>query len=126
MTTVDEAFQSAERPLMATTAFDYLYRDASNYKIAGTVLLAGAVSTEENRLVEERLHEGEMFIAEQVLLPSLQAQLAAEFGSSPDDHCWHTFVGWRQADASEGGGSATKGMTVAKLVNNFRTVIRLD
>ena len=75
------------------TKFEYAYRDASNYKAHGHILLEGTLSIEERDEVISRLDGGKFFIAEQVQVPSLYEALY-EFSGGPtaDDHCWHEFV----------------------------------
>ncbi len=78
------------------TAFEYMYRDAGNFKAFGSVLLEGSVSEADQSIVESRLSSGEFFIAEQVDVPPLYAQLYRwSGGRTASDHCWHQFEGFR-------------------------------
>ena len=75
---------------MTNIRFIYLYRDASNYKQHGEVIL----SNETQRTVEEidqqvrsLLSDGSFFIARQVQLEERFFAIVNE-----DDHPWHEFV----------------------------------
>ena len=57
------------------TAFDYMYRDAVNFKAFGTAILDGHLQPEDKQLIRQRFSSGEFFIAEQVGIPSLYRQL---------------------------------------------------
>ena len=79
------------------TAFDYLYRDAGNFKAFGSVLLDGPVTNADEELVRQHLDGSEYFIAEQVGVPPLYDQLYGwSDGPTASDHCWHEFVGFRE------------------------------
>ena len=79
------------------TAFEYMYRDAGNFKAFGTVTLKGAVSRADEKLVRERLDSGEFFIAEQVGVPPLYGRLYQwSDGPTQSDHCWHEFTEFRR------------------------------
>jgi hypothetical protein len=77
-------------------AFDYLYRDASNYKAFGTVYLRGTLTRAEQRDLVSYLESGEFFVAEQIGIPALRNFLLG-FDRTPseDDHVWHAFEGFR-------------------------------
>ena len=55
--------------------FDYLYRDASNYKSWGSLLLEGSATKTDLELLRACLESGEFFISEQVGIPPLYAGL---------------------------------------------------
>lgn len=82
--------------------FEYLYRDASNFKSWGGVLLAGKVDPNVLARLKSRFDSGEFFVAEQLGLPTLYGELW-KFSDGPinADHVWHTFYALRPADASE-------------------------
>lgn len=63
------------------TRFEYLYRDAANYKQFGEVILSGILSMEE---LCPFLRDQSLFIPSKVGLPDLQPK---EW--STDDHIWH-------------------------------------
>jgi len=88
---------------MMITQFEYLYRDAGNYKAFGSVLLDGALSAEELEQVRALLPDEGLFIAEQIGVPSLYGQLYQwSDGPTQDDHCWHEFLTIKVVDESEG------------------------
>jgi len=99
---------SEEAPL---TGFEYRYRDAGNFKASGRLLLTGSLSESERDEIIARLEDSELFIAEQIGIPTLYGQLyAINGGPNDDDHCWHEFVrfcdigaGARDAPASGSG-----------------------
>ena len=84
------------------SVFSYLYRDASNYKAYGRLLLKGTASVADVESLQQRFESGEFFIAEQLGIPALYADLWA-FSSGPtaDDHVWHTFEELSAATASD-------------------------
>ena len=84
---------------MMITQFEYLYRDAGNYKAFGAVLLDGPLSTEELERVPGLLANDGRFIAEQIGVPALYGQLYQwSDGPTQDDHCWHEFLAIRVVD----------------------------
>lgn len=78
--------------------FEYLYRDASNYKSWGTLVLRGAATASDLEVLKSKFESGEFFIAEQLGIPPLYAELW-EFSNGPsiDDHVWHSFHALRLA-----------------------------
>lgn len=87
---------------MATTLFNYLYRDAGNYKAWGTVALDGEVDRELWQAALGKLDAGEYFVAEQLDVPPLYDALYKwSGGPTSADHCWHTFVDIEMADEAE-------------------------
>src|SRR5690606_3750149 len=82
--------------------FEYLYRDAGNYKAWGSLLLTGTVSAEHEAAFRECLDSGEFFVAEQVGVPSLQQELwTLSGGPTEDDHGFHEFHGFRPATGED-------------------------
>ena len=84
------------------SVFEYCYRDASNYKSWGFLLLHGAASNADIDDVQRHFDSGDYFIAEQVCIPPLYAELW-RFSGGPtiDDHVWHTFHALRPATAQD-------------------------
>lgn len=80
------------------SVFEYLYRDGSNYKSWGTLVLRGATTTADLEVLKSKFESGEFFIAEQLGIPPLYAGLW-EFSNGPniDDHVWHSFYALRPA-----------------------------
>ncbi|MDI1274925.1 hypothetical protein [Polaromonas sp.] len=82
--------------------FEYCYRDASNYKSWGTLLLQGHASNLDIEDLQRHFDSGCYFIAEQLRIPPLYAELwAFSGGPSIDDHVWHTFHTLRPATAQD-------------------------
>ena len=104
------------------SVFSYLYRDASNYKAYGQLLLTGAATAADVKSLRQRFESGEFFIAEQLGIPALYAELWA-FSSGPtsDDHVWHTFDGLKLATADD----LTLPIfgTVESLTKNIKSVV---
>lgn len=98
------------------SVFEYFYRDASNYKAFGSVLLAGNATNADRAEIEAKLTSDGVFVAEFVGLEPLQARL--EGFPSGDDHIWHEYGGLRAAMADEVGELACWG-TVEALVEQF-------
>jgi len=88
---------------MPHTLLSYRYRDASNYKAHGAVLLSGEPTPELRRRLQASLIDGEHFIPEKVGLPSLREQLYQHSDGDPadDDHLLHEFVDLREALPAE-------------------------
>jgi hypothetical protein len=79
--------------MMAYTLFNYLYRDAANYKAFGTVALEGALANDQLDLVRSVFRGDGLFIAEQIRVPTLYGELYQwSNGPTNADHCWHEFV----------------------------------
>lgn len=87
------------------TLLRYLYRDASNYKAHGAVVVSGSATLEHEHRLRASLIDGEYFIPENVGLPSLRERLYEYSGGSPaeDDHVLHELVELRPATAEEAG-----------------------
>ncbi|MHB0971758.1 MAG: hypothetical protein ACYC7A_14120 [Thermoanaerobaculia bacterium] len=64
------------------TAFEYCYRDASNWKRYGTVIFEGAPDDALTTRLTAALHDDLWFIAEQIRIPAVFFD-----GTSDDDHC---------------------------------------
>jgi hypothetical protein len=107
------------------SVFDYLYRDASNYKAWGSLLLEGSVTKEDIEVLRARLDGGEFFIAEQVGVPTLYAELwKLSNGPSDDDHVWHTFHELRPANPEDI--SEQHWGRVVDLVARFKSISKWD
>jgi hypothetical protein len=83
----------------ADSVFEYLYRDASNYKAYGSAVLTGRATDGDVAKVEGKLTTDGIFIPEFVGLKPLQAQL--DGFPSGEDHIWHEYVGLRPACPGE-------------------------
>lgn len=71
------------------TIFNYLYRDASNYKNWGSVTFQGEYTPEQEGRMKNAFDMREFFIADQVDVD----EVFFTYGelSKEDDHCWHEF-----------------------------------
>jgi len=107
------------------TKFEYGYRDASNYKSYGHILLEGTLSTDERDEIISRLEGEKYFIAEQVEIPALYETLY-EFSGGPtaSDHCWHEFAQLGEHKDSERDDRVWG--TAERLLSKFRTVSEWD
>ncbi|MDN5780478.1 MAG: hypothetical protein L0H23_00405 [Luteimonas sp.] len=102
--------------------FEYLYRDAGNYKTHGRVLLAGRATPADEATVRASLDDA-CFVAEQVGIAPLQPQHLRDCGSETGelDHGFHEFAALRAAEAGDAGEEAAR-MTVVELVQRFREI----
>ncbi len=101
--------------------FDYMYRDASNYKSVGSLLLKGRVTEKKLATINASLSDDEFFIAEQVGIPPLYEELwKLSNGPTEDDHVWHTFNNLRKAHVDEIVGEPWG--SVAELVARFKLI----
>ena len=84
---------------MATTMkFNYLYRDAGNYKKWGEVIFRNSeeMSIEEvSTRLAKGFDSGSLFIAGQIDIPEVFLYL--EWDLSVDDHCFHEFYSIEQS-----------------------------
>ena len=80
------------------SVFEYLYRDAGNYKAWGELLLLGGATEADIEEIRCQLDLGEYFVPELVGIPPLQVKLHQYSGGpSGDDHIFHEFVDLRPA-----------------------------
>ncbi len=79
-------------------SFEYLYRDAANYKNWGEVVFETASDTLDLEDLDKRIRnaliDGEYFVAEVALIPTLY--FSGDKSSS--DHGWHEFHGITQTE----------------------------
>ncbi len=82
--------------------FEYVYRDAGNFKAWGALLLKGALTEAQVAEMRSRFEGGEFFIAEQLGLPPLYHELW-EYSDGPgdSDHVWHEFFALRPAGEND-------------------------
>lgn len=105
--------------------FDYMYRDAGNYKSWSYLLLKGRTTKKRLDEITACLNDYDFFIAEQVGIPPLYEELwGFSGGPTEDDHVWHTFNELRKARADEIVGEPWG--TVAELIARFKSVKRWD
>lgn len=106
--------------------FEYLYRDAANYKVLGALLLSGISSQEDISALRACMESGEYFVAEQVGIPPLYEELwALSDGPTEDDHALHEFVELRCAKQEEIESLPVFG-ELTKLLKAFQAVSRWD
>lgn len=82
--------------------FEYMYRDAGNWKTHGALLLIGDAESAHESL-EEYFEWGGLFVAEQIGVPSLCVEHFSACGVGPSDldHAYHEFAGLRPATAED-------------------------
>jgi len=86
----------------ACCVFEYLYRDASNYKAWGELLLLGIPSQSDVAEFRACLESGVYFVAEQAGIPAVYKELwDLSGGPTSDDHALHEFVALRAASEDE-------------------------
>lgn len=80
------------------TVFEYMYRDAGNFKTSGRLLLAGRDRKAEH-VIRSSLEYAEQFVAEQIGVPALCEEHWESVGEDPSDldHAFHEFIGLRLA-----------------------------
>jgi hypothetical protein len=78
--------------------FEYLYRDASNYKSSGSVLLGGTIDEGKVASLVSNFEDGVFFIPEAIGIPELRSKLYEYGGPNSDDHEYHEFVCLRTAN----------------------------
>lgn len=96
--------------------FEYMYRDAGNWKTYGTLLLAGQGRGMRD-LIRDCCESGDWFVAEQVGVPSLCQQHWVDCGDGPSDldHAFHEFVDLRPASEEEAATLSDSGSLVELL-----------
>lgn len=104
------------------TVFVYMYRDAANYKAGGQLLLDGAYRPKYNDDIRKRCEGGDLFVAEQLGIPTLYAELY-KYSNGPtiDDVAFHEFQFLRPAERGDRKESTYWGGLDA-LVARFRAV----
>jgi len=104
------------------SVFEYLYRDANNFKAFGQLLLTGNITDSNIVEIKSFLDFGEYFVAEQVGVPTLCSQLW-KYSNGPTiaDHAYHEFIGIRSAMREETISLKEWG-DVATLISKFRHV----
>ncbi len=103
--------------------FNYLYRDAGNFKVHGSILLSGKLTNEQQAEIVMKLESEEFFIAEQVgLRPLYDALYEFSGGMTREDHVWHSFDGFEQVLNDSQIDDAEFWGTAAELLRRFRNV----
>lgn len=74
------------------TLFEYLYRDAGNFKAFGCLALQGGLTANQQQILRLHFPGDGLFIAEQLDVPELYEELYQwSGGATSSDHCWHEF-----------------------------------
>jgi hypothetical protein len=82
--------------------FEYLYRDADNFKAWGALLLKGVLTDAQVVEMKSKFEGEEFFIAEQIGVPPLYEELWAYSGGlTKSDHPWHEFFAVRPAEIND-------------------------
>lgn len=106
--------------------FVYRYRDAANYKADGQILLAGSYSPDTLAVLRQQCDMSTLFIAEQVGIPTLYADLYQfSHGPTSDDVAFHEFDSICPASPDDVGATRLWG-TVDELIARFRAVKHWD
>lgn len=84
------------------SVFEYMYRDAGNWKTYGIILLEGFQDGAAS-VLRECLEWGDQFVAEQVDVPALYEEHFKACGDGPSglDHAFHEFLQLRPAATDE-------------------------
>ncbi len=106
--------------------FFYQYRDAANFKAHGELLLRGRQPKDAEEVIRHQCDMGTDFVAEQVGVPPLYAELY-EYSGGPtsNDVCFHEFDHIRPVAAEDIDANKTWG-TLEDLLCRFRSVKRWD
>lgn len=79
--------------MVASVKFNYIYRDASNYKALGYIIFNNpnglTLSDINNHLLNSFRMDG-LFIASQIRIPEVFLYLDGDI--TVDDHCFHEFI----------------------------------
>lgn len=101
--------------------FEYMYRDAGNWKTYGSLLLKKNLTGDFGSLAHH-FDSGCYFVAEQIGIPSLLPEHVATYGGPDDlDHGFHEFVELRPARKEDIKATAVAG-TVSKLLGSLLAV----
>lgn len=107
--------------------FEYLYRDASNYKAWGKILLSGVPSQSDIAALRACLESDVYFVAEQVGIPAVYKELwDLSGGRTSDDHALHEFVALRAASDEDERKSLPLFGELSSLLKTFQAVSKWD
>lgn len=102
--------------------FNYLYRDASNYKECGFVDFANPEKLTLNEIeqsLRKNFEEGELFIAHQIEIPELFFYATEPI--TEDDHCYHEFGSLEKIDTAA---SETPLRSISEFINTIERSAR--
>lgn len=104
------------------TVFEYLYRDAGNYKAGGQLLLTGECTATSEDVIRKSCDSWNHFVAEQVGVPALYAELYQYSGGpTEDDIAFHEFECLRPA-SQEDLASLSRWGSLDTLASRFKAV----
>lgn len=113
-------------PAMTRFAFCYVYADACNYKVYGSVPLLPVVECIQSaeQAISAACEAGEFFIPEQVGLKPLQPCISDGYvDPTVDDHIWHRFIGIIKVDLNDG---SSPTLSLSDIVSRFSEVREWD
>jgi len=105
------------------SVFEYLYRDAGNWKTYGVLPLLGHPSPAQAAAIRQTLDGGCLFVPEQVGISPLQRRHLQEHEAEEDDldHAFHEFFELREAGPTDmSAGPAV--ISVEVLVQRFAAI----
>lgn len=107
------------------SVFEYLYRDASNFKAWESLLLQGVATEADVAVLKSRFESGDYFVAEQLDIPPLYEQLW-EYSDGPtdEDHVFHEFHALRPVANEDIGAGIFD--TVENFASKINAVIEWD
>ena len=88
--------------MVASVKFNYIYRDASNYKAFGNVIFTnpyGLALSDINKHLLNSFRMDGLFIASQIRIPEVFLYLDGDI--TVDDHCFHEFVSVEDTSEAE-------------------------
>lgn len=100
------------------TKIEYLYRDASNYKVHNEAIVSGPVDEQLIQTILNCLDEGEYFIPSAVGLPSKQFDDVGE-----DDHPWFELGEYSFSETAQ---EPTVDMSLEELAARFQKAVSED
>jgi hypothetical protein len=102
------------------TRFNYLYRDASNYKSWGSVVFRSGIDDTLSARLSAALESTEFFIADQIRIPEV---FLPDWPLEQDDHCWH---GFSDTELTSDAPDDPHGRTIAEFVAEVERASRED
>ncbi|MCB2204814.1 hypothetical protein KQI65_08690 [bacterium] len=101
--------------------FEYMYRDAANYKLRDDVVFANRNNLSVDALtteIQKGLIDGEFFVAEDVGIPPLKFERY-----DPDlDHGWHWFS---EVSLTDDQVTDSEGRDISELISALQSVVQL-
>lgn len=88
----------------AYCVFDYMYRDAANWKTFSQVLLAGQFRSIDVDKIWKALGSDGFLVAEQIGIPALQSEHIDLHGATEEedlDHAFHQFIALHPAEPGD-------------------------